>query len=71
MSADGYGVVPVDAGTLTPVLSGQLDGAGNFVLPIPVPFAPVLQGLKIWWVSYAIAPGALPQISNTVMTTFQ
>jgi hypothetical protein len=69
--ADGYGVVPVDFPSLAYFLTAQLDGSGNFIVPIPIPVAPVLVGLKVWWVSYGVAPGALPQISNTVETTFQ
>lgn len=67
---DGFGVIGADLATIGLFIEGPLDGTGTGSLDIPIPYEPLLQGLQLWWVAAAIAPSALPQISNTVKTTF-
>jgi hypothetical protein len=69
-SLDGYGVIGAGMATLNFLTGGTLDGAGNDVFALPIPNDPFLVGIKIYWVGGAVTPGALPQISNTVVTTF-
>jgi hypothetical protein len=68
---DGYGVIEVDPATIAYFLTLQFDGTGHFSLPIPIPYTPALVGLQIYWVGAVGKPGALPQVSNVLKTTFQ
>jgi hypothetical protein len=70
LSLDGIGVMGLDLATVGFFVGAQLDGTGNFTLPIPIPYFPQLVGLQFYWGAVAATPTSLLQISNTLNTTF-
>lgn len=70
-SLEGFGVLGAGLGTLSFFIEAPFDASGNFQFSLPIPTDPILQGVTIYWVGGAFQAGALPQISNTVTTTFQ
>jgi hypothetical protein len=70
VAVDGFGVAEVGADALF-FYNANLDGSGQFALPLPLPNDPILSGLELDIAGFEMVPGGLPQLSNSVKIIIQ